>query len=194
MKRRLLTVAGFFLITPVYILFIAAFYSYLSYHKASLHSAVLSAASSKTLAFAALPITQEIASVHITQQDARVELVKQFFQRYGSPLSPFAQNVVDAADQYGIDFRYIPAIAMQESTLCRGEITGTHNCWGFGIYGKKVTSFDSYSQAIDVVTRTLAKEYKGKGLETPVEIMSKYNPSNHNDWAKNVTSFMADLQ
>lgn len=179
--------------TPLLLTFALLFYSYLTFYKTNPHSLVLSASDNK-VAYAALPITQEITSAKIIQSDARVEIVRQFFARYGSKLEPFSQNVVDAADNYGIDFRYIPAIAMQESNLCKKEIAGTFNCWGFGIYGKKVTSFDSYTQAIDVVTHTLAKEYKAKGLETPVEIMSKYNPTNHNNWAQAVASFMADLQ
>lgn len=191
--RKLLTLGSFFIMTPFLLLFSLYFYSYLTFYRSNPHSLVLSASDNK-VAYAALPITQEITSAKIIQEDARVELVRQFFQRFGSPLLPFAQNVVEAADNYGMDFRYIPAIAMQESTLCRGEIPGTFNCWGFGIYGKKVTSFDNYAQAIDVVTRTLAKAYKAKGLETPAEIMSKYNPSNHNNWAQAVTGFMTELQ
>src|SRR5579872_590824 len=110
--RKLLVTFGFFLITPFFILFTAAFYSFLNVSKTNPHPILFSASPNKTLAYAALPITQEIGSAQIVQEDARVEIVRQFFARYGSRLEPFAQDVVSAADQYGIDFRYIPAIAM----------------------------------------------------------------------------------
>ena len=38
----------------------------------------------------------------------------------------------------GFDYRLLPAIAMQESTLCRSIPVDSHNCWGWGIYGDKV--------------------------------------------------------
>ncbi len=192
--RKLLILFGFFLTAPLLLFFAIGFCLFLSYHKTNPHSALVSASPNQAVAYAALPITQEIGFAKITESDARVEIVRQFFARYKSPLTQFAQNVVTAADQYGMDFRYIPAIAMQESTLFRGEIPGTFNCWGFGIYGSKITKFDSYQQAIDIVTKTLAGDYKNKGLVTPEQIMSKYNPSNHNGWAQAVTGFMTQLQ
>jgi len=58
---------------------------------------------------------------------------------------------------------------MQESNLCKKQLKDSFNCWGFGIYGKKVTRFDSYKQAIYTVTKTLANQYKAKGLKTAEE-------------------------
>jgi|SRR5581483_8583079 len=191
--RKFLILSSFFLIAPLFLLFTIGFYSFISFYKAHPHS-TLSQADSNSVAYAALPITQDITSGRVIQTDARVEIVRQFFQRYGSRLQPFASDIVASADQYGLDFRLLPAIAMQESNLCQKEIPGTFNCWGFGIYGKKVTKFDNYQQAISVISKTLALQYKDKGLSTPEEIMSKYNPSNHNGWAQAVSGFMDYLQ
>jgi hypothetical protein len=109
-------------------------------------------------------------------------------------LEPFASNVVEQADKYGLDFRLIPSIAMQESNLCQKIIADSHNCWGFGIYGKKVTKFQSYPEAIETVTRTLAQNYVAGGLNTPETIMKKYTPSNNGSWANGVNYFMDRLQ
>jgi hypothetical protein len=130
----------------------------------------------------------------IISKDARIEMVRQFFAKYKSPLEPFATNVVEEADKHDLDFRLLPAIAMQESNLCQKIIANSHNCWGFGIYGKTVTKFDSYPEAIETITRTLAKNYVAGGLNTPEEIMKKYTPSNNGDWAKSVSHFMSQLQ
>ena len=106
---------------------------------------------------------------------------------------PFATDVIESADKYGLDYRLIPSIAMQESNLCKKIIKDSYNCWGFGIYGKKVTKFDNYKTAIETVTKTLAKQYKANGLETPDEIMKRYTPSSNGSWANGVNHFMNQL-
>jgi hypothetical protein len=83
---------------------------------------------------------------------------------------------------------------MQESTLCLKAPKGTNNCWGFGIYGKKRTSFDSIADAVEVVSKTLARDYHGKGLVEPAEIMTKYTPSNDGVWARNVSYVMERIE
>ncbi|HXS14865.1 MAG TPA: hypothetical protein VN711_01960, partial [Candidatus Saccharimonadales bacterium] len=69
---------------------------------------------------------------------------------------------------------------------------GTYNCWGFGIYGKKRTSFNSYPDAIDTITRYFAKK-KSNGVDTLEEIGNIYNPTNYNDWKGKVSLFMNEL-
>jgi hypothetical protein len=100
---------------------------------------------------------------------------------------------VDVADKYKLDYRLVPAIAMQESNLCKnlpGKLKDSHNCWGFGVYGTKVTKFDNYNDAINTVTKTLAIQYVGKGLETPEQIMTRYTPGSNGSWANGVNHFM----
>lgn len=190
--RKIILLTLFFFVTPIALLFNVVYLSYLTYQT---HGGNLLSQSSKhATAYAALPSAENTLSGKIFQKDARVDTVKSFLNQYASPLEPFAQNIIDAADKYSLDFRLIPAIAMQESNLCKKAPKNSNNCWGFGIYGKKVTTFDSYGQAIDTVTKTLALEYKAKGLETPEEIMSKYTPSSNGSWASSVNHFMNQLQ
>ncbi len=154
----------------------------------------MSSLNTHRVAFAALPSAENVLGDSIISKDARIEMVKQFFAKYKSPLEPFASNVVEDADKYNIDFRLIPSIAMQESNLCNKIIADSYNCWGFGIYGKKVTRFESYPEAIDTVSKILAKNYIAGGLDTPEEIMKKYTPSNNGSWAYSVNYFMSLLQ
>lgn len=144
-------------------------------------------------AYAALPAASGTLKVSVSEQDARLTAVKEFFKRYKSDLLPYADDVIIAADKYGIDYRLIPAIAMQESNLCKKVPKDSYNCWGFGIYGKKVTRFDNYKDAIDTVTKTLASKYKANGLETPEQIMTKYTPGSNGSWANGVNHFMDQL-
>lgn len=143
--------------------------------------------------FQAIPEVITSSSYAPEETEARVEVLTEFFKRYDSPLIEHAQEIIASADKYDIDWRLVPAIAMQESTLCKRIPKNSHNCWGFGIYGGKVTRFTDYSTAIDTVTRTLATEYKEKrGLEEPHEIVTRYTPGS-TTWADKVSLVMSRI-
>ena len=150
--------------------------------------------SQRSVDYAALPTNENTFTTSIQQEDARVELVRQFFDKYNSPLYPYAASVVRDADKYDLDFRLIPAIAMQESNLCKKMPIGSNNCWGFGIYGGKVLHFDTFEEGITTVTKTLATRYKEKGLDTPDEIMKMYTPGSNGSWAHGVNYFLDEIQ
>ncbi|KKQ34250.1 MAG: hypothetical protein US51_C0046G0003 [Microgenomates group bacterium GW2011_GWA2_37_6] len=80
------------------------------------------------------------------------------------------------------------------STLCKKIIAYSNNCWGWGIYGSKVTKFSNYPEAIETITKTLSTKYREKGLVTPFEIAKLYNPRNTNNWIENVTHIMNSLK
>lgn len=181
----------FFMLTPILLTFCILYFSFLGSEKKRLLSFP---APNNNVSYAVLPGDQKVLSDSISLQDARVAVVADFFKKHNSDLLPYAQNVVSSADKYNLDYRLIPAIAMQESNLCKKAPKNSYNCWGFGIYGKKVTKFSNYPEAIDVVTKTLATQYKEKGLETPQQIMAKYTPSNNGAWADSVSLFMDQLQ
>jgi len=144
--------------------------------------------------YAALPSSSSNFSGNIILKEGRIEMVRQFLAKYNSPLEPHAEFIVQTADNYEMDFRLIPAIAMQESNLCKKIPIDSHNCWGFGIYGGKVTRFENYPQAIETVTKTLATKYRDRGLITPEQIMSMYTPSSNGSWARSVNHFMEKMQ
>jgi hypothetical protein len=137
--------------------------------------------------------TSEILSEFKTA-DIRVANLKYFFRKYDSVLYDKAEFIVKMADQYKLDYRLIPAIAMQESGLCKNIYEGSHNCWGWGIYGNKVTRFDSYEEAIETISRGLKKNYIDKGLTTPEEIMKKYTPPSTGSWAFGVNFFLKIIE
>lgn len=196
--RKLLLLTTFFTLFPLVLVLGLVLYLSIAYQNEANPSAHGLFAQNKTVAFAALPTDKTGFSDEITQQDARTELIRQFFMSHDSPLTEYAQFVVEAADKYDLDFRLIPAIAMQESNLCKKrpiEPVDSHNCWGWGIYSGKVTRFKSYTSAIETVTKGLATRYKEKhNLHTPQEIMKLYNPNSTGSWADGVNFFMDRLQ
>lgn len=187
MKKVILPTA-FFLLTPLVLILSLSLLSY--FYKGD--SLSLSTQAPK-VAYAALPKASGTLKISVTSEDMRIKIVREFFKKYKSALTPYADDVIAAADKYEIDYRLIPAIAMQESNLCKKIIKNSYNCWGFGIYGKKVTRFDNYNQAINTVSKTLAMQYKSKGLETPEQIMTKYTPGSNGSWADGVNHFMNQL-
>lgn len=192
LMRKVFFVSSFFVLTPLTI-FISIFY--LLYILNNQNNIALTHNRPHTVAFAALPLSENaMLEDQITQEDARTEIVRLFFEQYKSPLEPYASSVVEVADTYDLDFRLIPAIAMQESNLCKKAPEDSYNCWGFGIYGQKVTMFSDYEEGIAAVTKTLALKYKADGLHTPQEIMRRYTPRSNGSWAESVEYFMNQLQ
>lgn len=127
-------------------------------------------------------------------KDERVAVLKAFFRKHDSPLYDQADYIVAVSDQYGLDFRLLPAISMQESGACRVIPPNSYNCWGWGIYGNTITKFNSYPEAIDSVAKGLKTNYIDKGLTTTEQIMSKYNPSSNGSWAFGVNTFLDVLE
>ncbi len=136
-------------------------------------------------------------STLIEIKNARAALLSNFLERKESPMKPydyFGQKLVEIADLYDIDFRLLPAIAMQESGMCTKVIEGTYNCLGFGIHERGTLGFDSYEACFDRAGRELKKYYIDKGLTTPKKIMTKYTPSSDGIWANAVMQFMTEIK
>ncbi len=136
----------------------------------------------------------EGVTAEIKLGDARVANLKRFFRKYNSPLYDDAEFIVTTADKYEFDYRLLPAIAMQESGLCRVIPNNSYNCWGWGIYGTTVTRFDSYQDAIMAVSKGIKTYYIDKGLTTTEQIMAKYTPSSNGSWANGVNTFIRALE
>lgn len=191
--RKVILLVTFSFITPILFLTVLIYLLNLSHRNKN----QLLYANDKTVnafSYAALPSDNVSFSDKIITKEGRVEIVRQFLAKYDSPLEENAYEIVQIADKYEVDFRLIPAIAMQESNLCKKIPPNSHNCWGFGIYGGKVTRFEDYPQAIETVTKTLALKYKAKGLVTPEQIMGMYTPSSNGSWARSVNHFMDKMQ
>lgn len=190
---KLFLLVNFLILTPFVLVFAMALYAYNGYHvthKLTQDKSIMTVAS----------LTQEQPTVNTNvlgasdEIDPRVTNLREFLFQYKSSLEPFTENIIQAADQAGIDYRLLPAIAMEESNLCRKSPTDSYNCWGFGVYGKNIRHFNSFAEAINIVSRTLAKEYKDKGFVTPEEIVEKYTPNNNGKWVISVTQFMDEIK
>ncbi len=133
----------------------------------------------------------ENIQIEAKQLDPRAQILADYLAQYDSPLQYHAQDFIDAADTYRIDWRWVPAISGVESTF--GKFTpGGYNAWGWGVYGDQAIYFTSWRNAIFTVTRGLKEGYIDKGLTDPYSMNRVYAASPY--WGGHVDYFMHDLQ
>jgi hypothetical protein len=192
LKRFLFLLGAFFILTPLTVM--ASLASLVSLSKDT--KVVTKTATIPHVQILAASTQKETSSITfaVNAADARVALVRNYLARYDSPIVHLAEYIVKVSDQNGIDFRYIPAIAQQESNLCKKIPEETYNCWGWGIHARGTLGFTSYEEGIETVTKGLKKEYFDKGYTTPEKIMTKYTPSSPGSWARGVSMFMEEMQ
>lgn len=126
--------------------------------------------------------------------DARTEIIRQYLQKYNSPLTAYSDLIVKFADEYKIDFRLTTAIAQQESNLCKVIPRKTYNCWGWGVHSQGTLGFSSYEEGIKEVTMGLAENYISQGYDTPEKIMEKYTPLSNGSWASGIREFLSEME
>ncbi len=140
----------------------------------------------------------QLVQTVIESEDARAALVAKFLERHNSPMKPYdyyGHKIVEISDRYQFDFRLLPAIAMQESNLCKNTNPGApHNCLGFGIHARGTLDFESYEAGFERAGRELKAYYIDKGLTTVELIESKYTPSSNGSWANSVNQWMAEIR
>ncbi|OGK38915.1 hypothetical protein A3F34_02080 [Candidatus Roizmanbacteria bacterium RIFCSPHIGHO2_12_FULL_44_10] len=139
------------------------------------------------------PLAAGVMDSEVKLVDGRSANLKRYLRRLNSPLFEHTDLLVEEADDKGYDYRLLVAIALQESTGCKFIPHDSHNCWGWGIYGDKVTRFDSYDDAIRAVSIGIKTHYIDKGLITTEDIMQKYTPSS-NSWATAVRYFFRRIE
>ncbi len=144
--------------------------------------------------YAAVPEAPLEGDAEIISSDARSEIINNFLAHYKSPMGTIGEIVVKTADAHGLPFWLVPAIAQCESNLGKRVPPGSNNAWGWGIYGEKVTKFDSWEKGVEKVSEGLGKNYLGAGLNTPEEIMKRYTPSSNGSWAACVNQFLLELK
>lgn len=190
--RNLLFVIIFFTLTPITLG--VSLFSLFSLEN-NLGTEITKLPSSGIKVYASLPNEFPTVSGKVTARDARIELVGNYLRKYKSPLVGLEGYLVEKADEYGLDFRLIPAIGQQESNLCKVIPADTYNCWGWGIHSKGTLGFQSYEEAIDAVMKGIKKQYIDKGLTTPDTIWKKYTPQSPDGaWADGVNQFMMDME
>jgi hypothetical protein len=122
-------------------------------------------------------------------------LIGNYLLHYHSPLLPFVDQIVQSAKKYEIDPRLIVAIAQQESNLGKVIPENCFNAWGWAIHERGTKCFQSWPEAIEIVTKGIAQGYCQKGLcDDPCLMMKKYTPKSNGSWCAGVKQFLNEME
>lgn len=150
---------------------------------------------------ASLKINNSITATDNTQivVDTRAARIDEYFASRELPLAGHGDTFVKAADENGLDWRLVAAIAMRETTggkfMCKNP-KAPNNPFG---WGSCKFGFESVDVAIKKVTQHLAGNhpntdhyYDGKDVK---EILQTYNPpSVVPEYADQVMKIMKDIE
>lgn len=121
--------------------------------------------------------------------DYRVENLRNFFSRYNSPLTMYADEFVGNADKNGLDYRLVASITGVESTFGKHIPYDSYNAYGWanGEY-----RFKSWQDSITHVSEVLKISYIDKGAPTIAKIARRYAPPS-TTWKNGVTYFVGKI-
>lgn len=132
-----------------------------------------------------------LAEIEGKKLDNKATVLAAYLAKYDSPLQYHAQDFIDAAEAYQLDWKMVPAIAGVESTFGK-EIPGGFNAWGWGVYGTQAIYFNSWREGIFTIAKGLRENYLNRGLTDPYSINRIYAASPY--WGGKVNFFMQDLE
>ncbi len=132
-----------------------------------------------------------VIMVEAKQLDKKAEILARYLVKYNSPLQYHAQDFIDAANTYNLDWKLVAAISGVESTFGK-HIPGGYNGWGWGVYGTQAIFFNSWTEAIYTVSKGLRENYVNKGYTEPYSMNKIYAASSA--WGGKVSYFMQDLE
>ncbi|MFW6143610.1 MAG: hypothetical protein ACOC4Z_01680 [Patescibacteria group bacterium] len=138
---------------------------------------------------------EKIPETHVSQEitavrDQRVESLSKYLKRYNSPLTEEADTFVQVADENGLDWRFLPAIAGMESLFGNRVAPGTHNPFGWG--GGHI-AFASWEEAIETVGKSIGERSRSGKIYGPEDWAQIYCPPNWRNWTVGVKYFMAEI-
>ncbi len=141
-------------------------------------------------------LPSQVAIVEAKAVDPRAVILRDYFIKHDSPLQYHAQDFIEAADKYNIDWKLVAAISGVESTF--GKATPgnaqypSYNGWGWGVYGTQALYFNSWRDGIFTVSKGLREKYIDKGLTTPAAMNKVYAASP--SWGWKVEFFLNDIE
>lgn len=141
---------------------------------------------------------EQVIEIEAKPIDKRALVLKNYLAKHNSPLENSAQDFIDAADKYNIDWKLVVSISGVESTFGK-HVPGGHdplytsyNGWGWGVYGDNALGFKSWRDAIFTISKGLRENYVDKGYTEPLVMNKKYASSP--TWGVRVVYFMNEIE
>ncbi len=134
---------------------------------------------------------QEFGEVKAVQKDLRVKTLEEYLTRYNSPLANEAETFVETADEYNLDWRFMPAIAGMESIFARRVLYNSYNPFGWG--GGYII-FESWEESIQTVGKSLGERSAENDRYGPEAWAAIYCPPNSQNWTIGVRYFIGEIE
>lgn len=179
MRKKLLLVSLWFPLTLIILVFNLMLLTLLGHSRtidAPLSAAPIDDGSYQVAAAAG---TGMVLGASIEGADARSLLLESFLRQHDSPMTPYADLIVQKSDEKGIDFRLVVAIAMCESNAGkRMPRRDSYNAWGIAVYTGQLSgaNFKDWPHAIDWVTTYIKEKYYDQGLTDLKDIGARWAP------------------
>ena len=151
-------------------------------------------ASTPVRLYQALPNSAGSVSFEVGMADARPVIIRQYLEKYRSPLVDQADHFFQISQKYNLDYRLLVAIAQQESNLGKKVPDDTHNAWGWGIHSRGTLGFSSWEEGIETVAQGLRENYLNRGFVDVEQIAARYAPPSKESWAFGVNQFMKEME
>lgn len=140
------------------------------------------------LAISPSPVVIETAEVKVDREQKLYD----YLRKHNSPLAGQSALIIEASDEYGIDYTLIPAIAGKESSFGKAIKQGSYNAWGIMAWdeagNRSVRIFNSWKEAINFEAKLLAENYRwnmNRGIQQKYCPDFECSPT----WASDITSF-----
>lgn len=125
--------------------------------------------------------------------DSRAKILKEYLEKYNSPLASLANTFIETADKYNLDWKLVIAISGVESTFGKQIPGNSYNAWGWGIFGNNIIRFSSWKEGVETISEGLRTNFIDKwGAKDVYEIGKLYAASP--TWAQRVTYFMNTIE
>jgi len=121
--------------------------------------------------------------------DYRAVVLDEYFRLNNSPLEGLGKEFVEKCNYYNAPFdcTTLPAIAWVETSLCNyPPAHAQRNCWGFGGSGENRIWFNSYEDAIDLITDRLVNAYGSSYMQNPATMQYTYCGAHCHSWGNSV--------
>ena len=122
------------------------------------------------------------------KNDDRAERLARFLESRNSPMSADATSLIEIADRYDIDWKFLPAIAGVESTFATATPGSSYNPYGWNNGNFR---FKNWVVASDYVAKEIRSRWGTNGEITPWQVGPGYAASP--TWASRVNFYMKTI-
>ena len=126
-----------------------------------------------------------------SEPDLRAQQMRAILTKYSSPMIGLENILIRTAEEYGLDWTLLAAIAGTESSFGKHMPGDCINPYGWGIYGDHKLCFISFKESIEGAASGLAKKYNISSLES---IPHTYNSVSTDGWIRHTRFFMNKIK